>query len=59
MAVPVQYIKGRTGQNARMQEMKDRRTQFMSGFFSRSSSRRRYPNPNMGAAIIRKKACLE
>ena len=55
MGVPVQYIKGRTGRNARMQEMKDRRTQFMSGFFSRSSSRRRYPNPNMGGGHYKKK----
>lgn len=55
MGVPVQYIKGRTGRNARMQEMKDRRTQFMSGFFSHSSSRRRYPNPNMGGGHYKKK----
>ena len=27
----------------------------MSGFFSFSSSRRRYPNPNMGGAHYRKK----
>lgn len=27
----------------------------MSGFFSHSSSKRRYPNPNMGGAYYRKK----
>ena len=36
-------------------ESTDRRILFMSGFFSGSSSRRRYPNPNMGGKHYRKK----
>ena len=31
----------------------------MSGFFSRSSSRRRYPDPNMGGRHYRKKGLSE